>query len=110
MWPGLSVLSERCQILTRCAWSRALRGFLEQWLGSPAASACGIDDASQQRYRDTMTEAGLGVTETRYDCTDELDFDHLVGGVYSALPGRRGTTVRSWRDSYCELSGRVART
>ena len=25
-------------------------------------------------------------------------------------PARRGTTVRSWRDSYCELSGRVART
>jgi hypothetical protein len=29
------------------------------------------------------------VTETRYDCTDELDFDHLVGGVYSALSARR---------------------
>jgi len=70
-------------------WSRALRGFLEQWLGSPATSTCGTDDASQQRYRDTMTEAGLGVTETRYDYTDELDFDHLAGGVYSALPTQR---------------------
>jgi len=70
-------------------WSRALRGFLEQWLGSPAARACGADDASQQRYRDTMTEAGFGVTETRHDYTDELDLDHLVGGVYSALPAQR---------------------
>jgi hypothetical protein len=26
-------------------WSRALRGFLEQWLGSPATSTCGTDDA-----------------------------------------------------------------
>jgi hypothetical protein len=41
------------------------------------------------RYRDTMTEAGLDVTETRYDYTDELDLDHLVGGVYSALPAQR---------------------
>ena len=36
-----------------------------------------------------MTEAGLGVTETRYDYTDDLDLDHLVGGVYSALPAQR---------------------
>jgi ubiquinone/menaquinone biosynthesis C-methylase UbiE len=70
-------------------WSRALRGFLEQWLDGPATSTCGTDDASQQRYRDTMTEAGLSVTEIRYDYTDELDFDHLVGGVYSALPAQR---------------------
>ena len=70
-------------------WSRALRGFLEQWLGTTVAGTCGTDDASQQRYRDTMTEAGLSVTETRYDYADELDFDQLVGGVYSALPVHR---------------------
>jgi len=70
-------------------WSRALRGFLEQWLGAPASSTCGTDDESQQRYRDTMTQAGLVVTETSCAYTDELDLDHLVGGVYSALPARR---------------------
>ena len=42
--------------------------------------------ASQQRYRDTMTKAGLDVTETQYDYINELDLDHLVGGVYSACP------------------------
>ena len=36
-----------------------------------------------------MTEAGLDVTETRYDYTDDLDLDHLIGGVYSALPVRQ---------------------
>ena len=36
-----------------------------------------------------MAEAGLDVTETRFDYTDELDLDHLVGGVYSALPAQR---------------------
>jgi ubiquinone/menaquinone biosynthesis C-methylase UbiE len=68
------------------SWSQALRGFLEQWSGTRQASPCGTDDASRQRYRDTMTEAGLDVTETRYAYTDVLDLDHLIGGVYSALP------------------------
>src|SRR5262249_25508877 len=50
-------------------WSRALRSFLEHWLGTALTRTCGTDDASQQRYRDTMTAAGLSVTETRYDYT-----------------------------------------
>jgi trans-aconitate methyltransferase len=70
-------------------WSQALRGFLEQWSGTSSANPCGTDDASQQRYRDTMTGAGLDVTETRYDYTSELDLDHLVGGLYSAIPAQR---------------------
>jgi trans-aconitate methyltransferase len=70
-------------------WSRALRGLLEQWSGASPASTCGTDEASQQGYRDTMTEAGLDVTETRYDYTDELDLDRLVGGVFSAIPAQR---------------------
>jgi SAM-dependent methyltransferase len=70
-------------------WSRALRGFLEQWLGTNPANTCGTDDASQRRYRGTMTEAGLDVTETRYDYTGELDLDHLVGSLYSAIPAQR---------------------
>ena len=83
---GIAVITNGTPMwLQDSPWSRALRGFLEQWLGRPAASTCGTDDASQLRYRDAMTEAGLGVTETRYDYTDELDFDHLVGGVYSAI-------------------------
>ncbi len=70
-------------------WSQALRSFLEQWLSTTLTNTCGTDDASQQRYRDTMTEAGLDVTETSHDYTDELDLDHLVGGVYSAIPAQR---------------------
>jgi ubiquinone/menaquinone biosynthesis C-methylase UbiE len=70
-------------------WSQALRSFLEQWLGTTLTDTCGTDDASQQRYRDTMTEAGLDVTETSHDYTDELDLDHLVGSLYSAIPAQR---------------------
>jgi len=87
---GIAVITNGAPMwLQDSPWSRALRGFLGQWLGTTPTSTCGTDDASQQRYRDTMTEAGLGVTETRYDYTGELDLDHLVGGVYSALSAQR---------------------
>jgi trans-aconitate methyltransferase len=87
---GIAVITNGTPMwLQDTPWSRALRSFLEQWLGTSPTNTCGTDDASQQRYRDTMTEAGLDVTETRYDYTDELDLDHLVGGLYSALPAQR---------------------
>jgi trans-aconitate methyltransferase len=70
-------------------WSQALRGFLEQRSGTSPANPCGTDDASQQRYHATMTGAGLDVTEIRYDYTSELDLDHLVGSLYSAIPAKQ---------------------
>ena len=36
-----------------------------------------------------MTGAGLGVTETCYDYTSDLDLGHLVGSLYSAIPARQ---------------------
>ncbi len=87
---GIAVITNGTPMwLQDSPWSQALRSFLEQWLGTSPTSTCGTDDASQQRYRDTMTEAGLDVTETRYDYTSELDLHHLIGGVYSALPAQR---------------------
>jgi trans-aconitate methyltransferase len=87
---GIAVISNGTPIwLQDSAWSVALRNFLEQWLGSRPTSTCGTDDASRQRYGDVMAEAGLEVTEARYDYTDELDLDQLVGGVYSALSVQR---------------------
>ena len=87
---GIAVLTNGTPMwLQDIPWSRALRGFLGQWLGTTATGTTGTDDASQQRYRDTLAEAGLLVTEARYDYTDELDFDHLVGGIYSALGTQR---------------------
>jgi SAM-dependent methyltransferase len=71
------------------AWSRALRGFLEQWLGTTLTNACGTDEASQQRYRDTMTAAGFDVTAASFEYTDDLDLEHLIGSLYSALPVQR---------------------
>jgi trans-aconitate methyltransferase len=67
------------------AWSRALRRFLEHWLGGPTTATCGTDAASQQRYRDGLIEAGYNVREQSVEYASDLDLDQLVGGIYSAL-------------------------
>ena len=67
-------------------WSRALREWLSDWLGANPANSCGTDNATQQRYRQSLTANGFEVSEVELDYADELDFDHLLGGVYSALP------------------------
>jgi hypothetical protein len=36
-----------------------------------------------------MTAARVGVTEASLEYTDDLDLDHLVGSLYSALPVQR---------------------
>lgn len=83
---GVAVITNGTPLwLQDSAWSQALRTFLGQWLGSTPTNPCGTDEASQQRYRDTMTAAGFDVTEASFEYTDDLDLDHLVGGLYSAL-------------------------
>jgi ubiquinone/menaquinone biosynthesis C-methylase UbiE len=69
-------------------WSRALRGFLEHWLGTTLTSACGTDEQSQRRYRDDLATAGFDVCTTAVDYVASLDTDQLIGGVYSAMGGR----------------------
>jgi SAM-dependent methyltransferase len=87
---GVAVITNGTPLwLQDSGWSRALRGFLEQWLGTTLTNACGTDEASQQRYRDTMTAAGFGVTEASFEYADDLDLEHLVGSLYSALPVQR---------------------
>jgi SAM-dependent methyltransferase len=87
---GVAVVTNGTPVwLQDSAWSQALRGFLGQWLGTTLTSTCGTDEASQQRYRDTMTAAGFGVTEASFEYADDLDLEHLVGSLYSALPVQR---------------------
>lgn len=75
--------------LQDAAWSRALRTRLAQWLGSDPSNPCGTDPASQQRYRDGLSAAGLEVSDFAVDYTDELDLDRIVGGLYSAMSVER---------------------
>ena len=89
-------------------WSRALRGFLEGWMGRPATMGCGTDSEAQQRYRDHLGAAGLRVSATRIAYDGSLDFDHLVGGVLSTFPERmlpRGEERQHFRDGLHEAVG-----
>jgi SAM-dependent methyltransferase len=67
------------------AWSRALRGCLADWLGTPVGSYCGSDEATQRRYRDSLVAAGFRVELVPVDYTEELAADRIVGAVYSAI-------------------------
>jgi SAM-dependent methyltransferase len=66
-------------------WSRALRDYLEHWLGTKLTSACGTDEQSQRRYQEDLASSGFDVLATAIDYVAELDLDQLVGGIYSAL-------------------------
>jgi SAM-dependent methyltransferase len=67
-------------------WSRTLRAWLEDWLETPLVGRCGTDEATHQRYRESLSRNGFDVAEIMIEYTDDLDFDHLLGGVYSACP------------------------
>jgi SAM-dependent methyltransferase len=52
---GIAVITNGTSLwLQDTAWSRALRRFLEQWLGTTTTATCGTDAASQRRYRDSL--------------------------------------------------------
>ncbi|OZM78222.1 SAM-dependent methyltransferase [Pseudonocardia sp. MH-G8] len=74
------------QWLLDVAWSRALRGHLERWLGRPLTARCGTDADSRRGYRDALVAAGFARVEERAVAyRDELTFAQLVGSVYSAM-------------------------
>ncbi|WP_203589580.1 class I SAM-dependent methyltransferase [Streptomyces sp. SID13031] len=67
-------------------WSRALRRHLELWLDSEVTATCGTDPDSRTRYAESLSAAGFTVNQRQFHYTDVLDLDHIIGGVYSALP------------------------
>jgi ubiquinone/menaquinone biosynthesis C-methylase UbiE len=83
---GVAVVTNGTPLwLQEADWSRALREFLERWLGTTLTSACGTDEQSQRRYSEDLTAAGFEVASTAVDYVATLDIDQLVGGVYSAM-------------------------
>jgi trans-aconitate methyltransferase len=74
-------------------WSRALRDFLERWLGVRPASACGTDEQSQREYQRALAAAGFEVVTASVDYVANLDLDQVVGGVLSAISTDRLPTA-----------------
>ena len=69
------------------AWSRALRGALEEHFGTELKDSCGTAARDRERYAAALAAAGftdVRHTEIRY--AETLTFDRLVGGVCSAVP------------------------
>ncbi|CAM3431449.1 class I SAM-dependent methyltransferase [Kibdelosporangium persicum] len=92
---GVAVITNGTPLwLQDTTWSRALRTFMENWLGRPLAATCGTDPATQQRYRDSLTTAGYTVHTHEITYTTALDIDQIVGGVYSALSPEQLPTDR----------------
>jgi trans-aconitate methyltransferase len=86
---GIAVVTNGMPLwLQETDWSRALRDFLERWLGTSLTYACGTDEQSQHRYREALAAAGFDVFTTAVDYVASLDLDDLVGGVYSAMGSR----------------------
>jgi SAM-dependent methyltransferase len=86
---GIAVVTNGTPLwLQETDWSRALRDFLEHWLGTMLTDACGTDEQSQRRYREDLAAAGFDVVTTAVDYVASLDMDQLVGGVYSAMGSR----------------------
>jgi SAM-dependent methyltransferase len=84
---GIAVISNGIPLwLQDSDWSRRLRGFLEGRLGRRLTAACGTDSAARRTYRTALLAAGfIEVHETTVAYSAELDFDHLIGGLYSAM-------------------------
>ena len=85
---GIAVITNGTPMwLQDSPWSQALRGFLEQWMGATLASTCGTDDASQERYRDSMTGAGLGVEKSATTTqTSSTSITSLAGSIPRCQP------------------------
>ncbi|MFJ5306783.1 class I SAM-dependent methyltransferase [Streptomyces sp. NPDC088350] len=88
---GIAVISNGTPLwLQDSPWSRALRGFLEEWFGTTLTATCGTSSHDRVRYAEALRSAGFGgVRELFVEYSDELSFDQLFGGVCSAIPADR---------------------
>jgi len=84
---GIAVVANGTPLwLQEIPWSRALRKVLEDWLGTEVKNTCGTAEADRDRYAEALRAAGYEFSHTTVEYTDELDLEHVIGGVYSALP------------------------
>lgn len=69
------------------AWSRALRGALEEHFATELKDSCGTARQDRERYARALEAAGFdGVRHTEIRYAETVTFDQLLGGVCSAVP------------------------
>lgn len=85
---GIAVIANGTPLwLQDTAWSRALRSCLEQHFGTELTASCGTADQDRIRYAQALEDAGFSdVRSTTVSYPDELTFQQVIGGLYSAIP------------------------
>ncbi|MET7666087.1 methyltransferase domain-containing protein [Streptomyces sp. NPDC005373] len=85
---GIAVVANGTPLwLQDAEWSRSLRACLEDYFGTKLEASCGTGASDRLRYGRALEAAGFeGVREIVIEYSDELSFDQLIGGVYSAIP------------------------
>jgi trans-aconitate methyltransferase len=100
---GIAVLANGAPAwLQDSDWSRALRGFLEEHFGTRLKDSCGTAQQDRERYAQALDAAGF--TDVRHKeiaYAEELTFDELLGGVYSAVPEQQ-LPARADRSSFAD--------
>jgi SAM-dependent methyltransferase len=70
-------------------WTRALRGYLEDWFG-PVRGDCGTDEQTRSQRRRLLEQAGFAdVAVLEHHFTVPVDADFVIGHLYSTLPPGR---------------------
>ncbi|TXS74326.1 class I SAM-dependent methyltransferase [Streptomyces sp. me109] len=85
---GIAVVTNGTPLwLQDTSWSRALRTCLERHFGTELTAMCGTSPQERRAYARALDGAGFhDVQEVVTEYSDELDFDQLIGGIYSAIP------------------------
>jgi SAM-dependent methyltransferase len=88
---GIAVMANGAPLwLQDTAWSRALRACLEQHFETELTASCGTADQDRIRYAQALEDAGFSdVRSTTVSYTDELTFQQVIGGLYSAIPAEQ---------------------
>lgn len=72
------------------AWSRALRGCLEEHFETELKDSCGTAAQDRIRYAQALEAAGFeDVQDRTVSYSEELTSEELIGGVFSAIPEGR---------------------
>lgn len=85
---GVAVVSNGTPLwLQDSDWSHSLRARLEDYFDTSLQATCGTSTSDRSRYAQAMEVAGFAsIREIVIEYSDELSFEGLLGGVYSAIP------------------------
>ncbi|WP_026328624.1 class I SAM-dependent methyltransferase [Streptomyces sulphureus] len=88
---GVAVVANGAPLwLQDAAWSRALRHCLERHFETELTASCGTAARDRSRYAQALENAGFSdLRSTTVSYTDELSFQQVIGGLYSAIPAEQ---------------------